>query len=85
MQKYPKFLNQGPKFFGLSFLDIVIFCLMTYLGTFLDLNPIVTLTLSASTIFVIQASKKYFDFIGYLNSSRTKTLSWMKDLTGREL
>ncbi len=85
MQKYPKFLNQRPKFFGLSFLDIVIFCLTTYLGTFLDLNPIVTLTLSSVTIFSIQVFKKYFDFIGYLNSSRTKTLSWMKDLEERGL
>lgn len=85
MQKYPKFLNQGPKFLGLSFFDVVIFCLITYLGTFLELNPIVVLGISAAVIGLIKVLKKNFDLVGYLNSSRTKSLSWMKDLKGREL
>jgi hypothetical protein len=57
---------------------------MIYLGTFLEINPLVVLILSGLSIGLIKYCKKNFDLVGYVNSSRTNILSWMRELEGRK-
>ena len=76
MQVYPHFLNEGPRFFGLSLFDLGLFSLTMYFGMFLELNPFIGLLVSAGLVLFINLLRGKVDFVGHLNSSNKNRLLW---------
>lgn len=79
MAKHLKFLGKAPKFYGLTLQELMLLCVLVYLGAFLDFNPLLTIGLAIGLFSVFKYLTIKLDIVGLVFGSKQNSFEWFND------
>lgn len=85
MVRYPKFLENKPRFFGLTLVDLALFALIVNILNFMSVEGITLALVSIAAIVLKVLACKWIDFTAlFVSYPRVESFSWREEIEAKK-